>query len=140
MDKVMTNAAQGLTAFDGKKYLSLETFRKSGKGVRTPVWFAAEALTSSGADIEKLYVYTTADSGKAKRVRQTGAVRIAPCDVRGNVTGSWIDAHAEIVDVEAYDHGMRLIDRKYWPWKQLLDLFARLRPSHQRVMLAIAPV
>ena len=133
MDKVMTNAAQGLTAFDGKKYLSLETFRKSGKGVRTPVWFAVDTE-------EKLYVYTTADSGKAKRVRQTGAVRIAPCDVRGNVTGSWIDAHAEIVDVEAYDHGMRLINRKYWPWKQLLDLFARLRPSHQRVMLAIAPV
>ena len=133
MDKVMTNAAHGLTAFDGKKYLSLETFRKSGKGVRTPVWFAADTE-------ERLYVYTTADSGKAKRVRQTGAVRIAPCDVRGNVTGSWIDAHAEIVDVEAYDHGMRLIDRKYWPWKQLLDLFARLRPSHQRVMLAIAPV
>ena len=28
--------------FAKAKYLSLETFRKTGVGVRTPVWFAAD--------------------------------------------------------------------------------------------------
>ena len=55
----------GLDAFDGKKYLNLETYRRNGNGVRTPVWFAAAPEGGGG---QKLYVYTTADSGKAKRI------------------------------------------------------------------------
>jgi hypothetical protein len=121
-------------AFEGKRYLNLETYRKSGKGVRTPVWFAA-----AGGDAEKLYVYTTADSGKAKRLRRTGVVKIAPCNARGKVIGPWIAARAEIVRGEAFEHGMRLLNRKYWPWKQLLDLSVLLFPRHQRVMIVIQP-
>lgn len=114
-----------------KRYLNLETFRKNGQAVRTPVWFAAEP-----ADNATLYVYSTSESGKAKRLRRGGAVRIAPCDARGRITGKWIDAYASIVDGEALRHGMRLIDRKYRPWKQLLDLLSLLRP-HARVVIAI---
>src|SRR5260370_1075796 len=32
----------GFAAFAGHKYLNLETFKKSGEGVKTPVWFAAD--------------------------------------------------------------------------------------------------
>lgn len=122
------------SAFEGKKYLSLETYRRSGEGVRTPVWFA-----TAPSDPTKLYVYTGAASGKVKRVRRTGATRIAPCDARGNVTGDWIDARAEIVTGEAFDRGMRLLNQKYRPWKQILDLSARLFPRHERAMLVIRP-
>lgn len=125
-----------LSAFEGKKYLSLETYRKSGAGVRTPVWFA---LAPSAAAGSKIYVYTTADAGKAKRIRRTGVVKIAPCDARGNVTGGWIDAHASIVCAEASAYGMRLLNRKYRPWKQILDLSIRLLPRHQRVVIEIQP-
>jgi len=31
-----------LEQFSKKKYLSLETFRKNGKSVRTPVWFVPD--------------------------------------------------------------------------------------------------
>lgn len=124
----------GLDEFKGKKYLTLETYRKSGAGVRTPVWFAA---APEEAGDSKLYVYSTADSGKAKRIRRMGAVKIAPCDARGKVTGSWVEAHAVIVGGEEFDLGMRLLDRKYWPWKQLLNLTSRLFAQHQRVMIAI---
>jgi PPOX class probable F420-dependent enzyme len=124
------NTCAELNVFDGKRYLSLETYRKTGRGVRTPVWFAAAAAEAGGP---KLYVYSTADSGKAKRIRRTGVVKIAPCDARGRVTGSWIAAHATIVGREEFDRGMRLLNRKYRPWKQILDLFAR----HERVMFAI---
>src|ERR1700761_5842958 len=64
----MRNASAGLAALDGKKYLNLETYRKSGKGVRTPVWFAAARVETPVAYTLKLYVHTPANSGKAKRV------------------------------------------------------------------------
>jgi PPOX class probable F420-dependent enzyme len=119
--------------FGEAKYLNLETYRRSGTGVRTPVWFAAASGEAA------LYVYTTADSGKVKRIRGNGAVRLARCDARGNVTGAWVEAFAEIGDKTAFDRGMRLINRKYWPWKRLLDLAACLAPGHRRVMLLIHP-
>ncbi|WP_428487645.1 PPOX class F420-dependent oxidoreductase [Rhodopila sp.] len=133
----MTNATAGFAVLDGQRYLNLETFRKNGKGVRTPVWFAA-ASADGGAPT--LYAYTLSNSGKAKRIRQSGAVRIAPCDARGRVTGCWIEAHAEIVVDAEFARGMRLIDRKYRPWKQILDLSVLLLRRHQRIVLAIRPV
>ena len=138
----MMDSSVVLAALDGKKYLNLETYRKSGKGVRTPVWFAVEVTPAdaAAANTPKLYVYTTADSGKAKRIRQSSVVKIAPCDVRGTVTGQWIDAHAKIVSGEEFVRGMRLINRKYCPWKHILDLSALLFRRHERIMLAIRPV
>jgi PPOX class probable F420-dependent enzyme len=121
-----------LAAFEGKRYLSLESYRKNGSGVRTPLWFAAGAP-------DALYAYTLANSGKAKRIRRTNAVKIAPCDARGNTAGPWIDARAEIVSGAEFDHGMRLINRKYRPWKQILDLSVLLFRRRQRIVLAIRP-
>jgi PPOX class probable F420-dependent enzyme len=126
----------GWDGFDGKRYLNLETYRGSGVGVRTPVWFAAEPLEDVGP---KLYVYSTADSGKAKRVRRSGVVKIAPCDARGTVTGAWIVARAQIVGAEEFGRGMRLLNRNYWTWKQILGLSALLFPGRQRVVIAIRP-
>jgi uncharacterized protein len=127
----------GLDEFSGKKYLNLETYRKNGVGVRTPVWVAAAPEEVGGPTI---YVYSTADSGKAKRIRRTATVKIAPCDARGKATGSWVEAIAKIVGGEEFDRGMRLLDRKYWPIKQLLNLSTRLFTRHQRVVIAIQPV
>ncbi len=124
-------------ALDGQKYLNLETYRKNGRGVRTPVWFAAASAAAPQAVAPILYVYTTDGSGKAKRIRNLSAVKIAPCDARGNVTGSWIGANAEIVGGEEARTGMRLLDRKYWPWKQLIGVFSMFSGRHQRVVLAI---
>ena len=129
------NAAEALRALDRQKYLNLETYRKSGKGVRTPVWFAA---APGGAP--RLYVYTTADSGKVKRIRNSGASKIAPCDAWGKVTGPWIDARAEIVTSDEFARGMALINRKYRPLKQILDLSALLFNRPERAMIAIRPV
>lgn len=128
------NVASGLDALAGKKYLSLETYRKTGKGVRTPVWFAT---APSAADGMQIYVYTTGDSGKAKRIRRTGVVKVAPCDARGTVTGGSVAAHARLVGGAEFDLGMRLLNRKYWPGKQVLDLCSRLFSRHQRVMIVI---
>jgi len=130
------NTETGLGVFEAQKYLSLETYRRNGRAVQTPVWFALAPTPARGGGDAKIYVYTTADSGKAKRIRNNGAARIAPCDARGRVKGQWTDAHAEIVTGQEAGLGMRLLNRKYVPWKQILD-FLTLFARHERVVLAI---
>ncbi len=125
------------TQFAGKKYLSLETYRRNGAAVRTPVWFA-EALPTQGGDAPKLYIYTIGNTGKVKRIRNNPRVRIAPCDMRGRGLGDWVDARAEILTGEEATLGMSLLNRKYVPWKQLLDFFAMFR-RRQRVVMTIHP-
>jgi len=126
--------------FDGRKYLSLETFRKNGEGVRTPVWFAAGAAASApNAAPPPLYVYTIGNTGKVKRIRNNPRVRIAPCDARGNLRGEWVEARADIVTGAEAAEGIRLLNRKYRPWKQLLDFFAQFRPR-EHVVFALRPV
>jgi uncharacterized protein len=119
--------ASALAQFADQKYLSLESYRKNGSPVRTPVWFAEENGT--------LYVYTEEDSGKMKRIRRNPRVRIAPCDMRGNLKGDWVDAEARVCGPEEASRGNHLLDRKY-PLKMLFNIFSRLR-RQKRVVLAI---
>jgi PPOX class probable F420-dependent enzyme len=121
--------------FAGHKYLNLETFRKIGEGVRTPVWFAAAPGEESAGT---LYVYTIGNTGKVKRIRNNPRVRIAPCDMRGGLQGDWVEARAEILQGEEAAQGMRLLNKKYVPLKQLLDFFARFRPR-ERIVFVIRP-
>lgn len=130
------DATAPFARFGRHKYLNLETFRKNGQGVRTPVWFAGEP--PAGVP-QILYVYSTDDSGKAKRIRNNARVRIAPCDARGRLRGEWAEARAEIVSGAEAECGMGLLDRKYSPWKQILGFFAMFSRS-KRVVFAIRPV
>jgi len=119
--------------FAKAKYFSLETFRKTGVGVRTPVWFA-EDTTQQPRTV--LYVYTLPDSGKAKRIRNNPKVRIAPCTMRGEVRGAWVDARARICDGAEVEKGQELLNQKYGLMKRLGDFFSRLRGRIQ-IVLAI---
>jgi PPOX class probable F420-dependent enzyme len=93
-------------SIQGQKYISLTTFRKSGVGVATPVWFGEEA--------GKLYVMTRSDMGKTKRIRNNPQVRVAPCTIRGIVTGAEIAATARILPPEQHARARQAINRKYW--------------------------
>jgi uncharacterized protein len=130
-----TMADKRFASLQKRKYLNIETFRKNGQGVRTPVWFAGEP--EDGAP-EKLYVYSTADSGKAKRIRNNGRARVAPSDVRGKVLDEWIEARAEIVTGTEVEHGLKLLNKKYLPWKQVLDFFSFFS-RNKRVVFLIRP-
>jgi len=72
-----------------ESYVSLTTFRKSGIGVATPMWFAQE----DGV----IYIFTGSTSGKVKRIRNTSRVTLAACTGNGKVTGSTIEATARII-------------------------------------------
>jgi len=75
------------------KYIALETYRKNGQGVITPVWMAADG--------DKLYVWTDGTSGKAKRIRATGRVRLCASDARGKPESDWMDAQARVLNQPA---------------------------------------
>ena len=128
----------GFAAFAGHKYLNLETFKKSGEGVKTPVWFAADPSASLDSSDARLYVYSVGVSGKVKRIRNNPRVRIAPCNAGGKVLGEWLQARAEIVTGEEATRGMQLLNKKYFPWKLLLDFFAMFR-RRERTVFVIRP-
>ncbi len=90
----------------GQKYVSLGTFRKNGDAVNTPVWF--------GEKDDNLYVMTRSDSGKYKRIRNSPQVRIAPCTMRGKITGPEFAATARILPSEDGPEARKTIERKYW--------------------------
>jgi PPOX class probable F420-dependent enzyme len=90
----------------GQKYISITTFRKTGAAVRTPIWFAEENV--------KLYFMSRSDSGKAKRLRNNPEVRIAPCTIRGKVTGPEFPATARILPQADWQRARALINQKYW--------------------------
>jgi hypothetical protein len=107
-----------LDSFAKQKYLTIETFRKNGQGVKTPVWFAQDGDT--------LHVWTSADSGKAKRIRRDGSARIAPSDAGGNPLGKWIPAQAQADDSpEAIQTVKKLMIKKYGLSFRIFDLLNR---------------
>jgi PPOX class probable F420-dependent enzyme len=114
--------------FAGEKYLNVETFRKNGAGVATPVWFAEnEGL---------LYIYSLSNAGKVKRIRNNPRVRVMPCDVRGKPKGEWVEGRARILDAAGAEHAHRLLDRKYGLVKKLGGLFSKLM-KRERTTIAI---
>lgn len=122
--------ADAVAQFTKAKYLNLESFRKSGAGVRTPVWFAQE----QGRPL--FYIYSEADAGKVKRIRNNPKVRVAPCNIRGFLHGEWVDARARICDTGEAQHGTRLLRSKYGLLKIAGDFFSRLM-GHKQAVLAI---
>ncbi len=119
--------ADALAQFASANYISLETFRKTGVGVRTPVWFAQTGST--------FYVYSAPDSGKVKRIRNNSKVRVAPCNIRGSLRGAWVDGMARICDEAEAARGQELLRKKYF-LKRLGDFFSQLR-GRKSVVIAI---
>jgi PPOX class probable F420-dependent enzyme len=111
------------SAIRGQKYISLATFRKNGAKVATPVWY--------GEDGDKLYVMTQSDMGKSKRIRNNPQVTVAPCTIRGRVTGPEVAAVARILPPEEHAHARQTINGKYLlarlssPWSKA-DVFLEI--------------
>ncbi len=113
--------------FENQKYINLETFRKSGKGVKTPVWFAKEG--------ESFYVWTQANSGKAKRIRRAGGVKITPSTASGEPVGEWVDAYASAnTSDEAIQHVTGLMKKKYGLSFAMFRLMGRLRKTQHTTL------
>ena len=117
-----------ISRFAGQKYLNLETYRKSGVAVATPVWFAEDAGV--------LYIYSLANAGKVKRIRNNPRVRVMPCDMRGIPKGEWVDARARMLDDAGAERAHRLLDKKYGWMKKIGGLYSKLM-KRERAAIAI---
>jgi PPOX class probable F420-dependent enzyme len=116
-----------LAQFSGQNYIALETFKKNGQGVKTPVWFVLHE--------NAFYLYTKADSWKVKRIRNNPRVRVAVCNVRGDVKGPWLDATASLVEGDERLVADKLLDRKYF-FKRIFNFLTRIN-RHTRAMIKI---
>lgn len=126
-----------MTALPRSEYVSLTTFRRTGAPVATPVWAAPDG--------DGLVVWTRADSGKVKRLRHTRRVTVAPCDVRGRLTGSAVDGTAELLPPAAQAEAREALRRAYGLKFTLGDTASRLwhrllrRPGERHELIRITP-
>ena len=116
-----------LEQFKNQKYINVETYRKSGAAVLTPVWFVQDG--------EALLVRTLSESGKMKRVRNNSKIRVAVCNMSGGLLGEWQNAHAEIVCDPAVDDLVnKLLRKKYGMIKRILDWREKSRETQSGIM------
>jgi PPOX class probable F420-dependent enzyme len=120
-----------LTDLSGATYIAVETFRKNGVAVKTPVWQAPEG--------ENLYVWTQADSGKAKRIRNNGHVRVCRSDAAGNPESEWVEAQARLLNTpEALTRQRQRMAAKYQWQFWMFYVMSKVRRA-EYVVVEIAP-
>ncbi len=89
----------------GEQFLVLTTYRQSGEGVPTTVWFAEKD--------GKLYITTHQSTGKAKRIRNNPNVTLTASDARGATHGPTIHAQARMLSTEEYPLAEGALQGKY---------------------------
>jgi PPOX class probable F420-dependent enzyme len=108
------------TPLDAERYVSLETFRKNGVGVKTPVW----AAPLDG----KLVVFSESKAWKVKRLRNDPRMRVAGCNVNGKVIRTpWYDGTGRVVEDPAWIERAHGALRAKYGWQMRIgDVFAKL--------------
>ena len=107
------------TPLDRDRYINLETFRKDGTGVKTPLW----AAPLDG----RLVVVTDGTSYKVKRLRNNPMLRAAACDVRGGVKGPWYDGQGRVLEDPGHARRAHAALVQKYGWQlRVLDFFSGL--------------
>lgn len=117
-----------LNAFDEEQYMNVETYRKTGEAVRTPVWF----VEVNG----ELCFTTEARSGKVKRLRRKPAVRVAPCKVNGEPLGDWHPGMARFLTADEIPEVKKIYSKKYGVQKIFFDLLGIFQ-RQERLFIAV---
>lgn len=108
-----------MSTLDNQNYILLGTLKKNGDYVDTPVWFARKG--------ETLYMFSTGDAGKVKRLRNFPDARIAPCTVSGKPLGEFREASGRLLESDAEKREAHRALREKYGWQmRLLDIGARL--------------
>ena len=94
-----------LDEIKSEKYISLETYRKNGESVKSPVWFVIKD--------DLVYVVTREQTGKVKRLKNNLQVKFALCTMKGKITGEWISGTARILSKEETMEAVKMRDKKY---------------------------
>jgi uncharacterized protein len=115
----------------GADTVLLTTYRRDGTPVGTPVHVVVRD--------DVAYVRTFSPSGKMARIRRSPDVDVAPCTLRGRVTGESRPARARVLHGAAYDEvGRALATRHPIVHGHLIPWFHRRRHL-ETVHLALDP-
>ena len=106
-----------LAILEKHKYVNLETYKKNGQAVQTPVWFMISNNT--------ILVQTMKTTGKIKRIRNNQKIRIMPCGIRGEPKGKWIEGTAKLADDAKIQEIARLRAKKYGFKAKMLGMFMK---------------
>jgi PPOX class probable F420-dependent enzyme len=102
-----------------ERYVSLATYRRNSREVRTPVWLAEHG--------GRFYLFSNGSAGKVKRIRANGRARLAACDMRGRLKSEWLDARGRVVDDQALiERAYGALRKKYGFSMKITDFFSKL--------------
>lgn len=117
-----------LAQFSGK-YINLETYRKSGQAVATPVWFVTEG--------DRIIVVTKSETGKVKRLRNNDKVRVVPSGMRGEPQGEWVLGKAKFLEKEELDRALKVRSKKYGFQAKLAGFVSRTKGEFVGISIAL---
>jgi PPOX class probable F420-dependent enzyme len=116
----------------GGRFVRLTTYRRDGTPVPTPMWFVADG--------DGVWLWTRLESGKVRRLRNNADVTVAPCDSKGEVTGSARSGTAKLAG-PTEPSAERLFDEKYGLplklWRRAHALIRRLGRGHEWVYVRV---
>ncbi len=115
-----------LTYFENAKYISVETYRKNGQAIKTPVWFVIYDNV--------LCVVTRDKTGKIKRLRNNSNIKIALCNFSGKIQGDWFSGKAKFVTGKELEEILKLRKKKYG----IMDMIARFASRNKGNLIAFS--
>lgn len=102
--------------FSNQKYIVLETFRKNGVGVKTPVWFVEFD--------DLIWVVTRELTGKVKRLRKNSKVNVAVSNFSGKPKSRWFSGQAKMVKGNLAQEAISLRNKKYGFMAKIVGVFS----------------
>ena len=116
-----SSSSNWISMLSGHAYVNLETYRRNGQPVATPVWFTIDDNN------KMIHVVTRTDTGKVKRLRNNSKVRIMPCGMRGQPKGQWLNGKATFASQEQLEIALKQRNKKYGLKARLSGLFSRTK-------------
>jgi uncharacterized protein len=120
------NNNRKISQFLNQKYINLETYRKNGQPVQTPVWFTIDGAT--------IYIRTDMNSGKVKRAKNNPHIRITPCNSRGQPKGIWVNSEVRTASTSESERANQLLKKKYGLEGKIIRMFNKLRSTRPIVL------
>lgn len=128
--EAQTQKSDPFTSIPPYQFILLTTFRKTGVGVSTIVWFALHE--------GKIYVRTPAATGKLKRIRNNKRVTLAGCKANSHLIGETAEGGASILTgEEVLLADKALLDKYGWLYR-IFTGFQKIR-GVQGVYIKIQP-
>ena len=117
----MPSPSDRISILSGHAYINLETYRRNGQPVATPVWFTIDDGN------KMIYIVTRTETGKVNRLRNNSKVRIVPCGMRGQPNGEWLNGKATFATAEQLEIALKQRNKKYGLKARLSGLFSRTK-------------